>query len=204
MKSLRLSELSVRDTYQLLISSIVPRPIAFVSTVSKTGVTNVAPFSFFSGVSSKPPCLSIAIARKPDGSLKDTLANIRGSGEFVVNTANEWLFDQMVDSAAPYPSETSEFEAIGLTPLASTMIKAPRVKESSLQLECILHKEVEIGDGSAGSSTLVIGEILVVHMKEDLATERGVDIDGLKPISRLGGSDYATIGEKKKKRVPAI
>ncbi len=204
MKSILLSELSVRDTYQLLISSIVPRPIAFVSTISKEGVSNVAPFSFFSGVSSNPPCLSIAIAQKPDGTAKDTLRNIRESGEFVVNSANEWFFEQMVDAAAAYPEASSEFDAVGLTPIASTQIQAPRVAESALQMECRLHKEIEIGDGSPGSSTLVIGEILVLHMRDDVAGERGADIDTLKPISRLGGSLYGTIGEKKKRRVPSV
>src|SRR5262245_26819747 len=121
---------SVREVYLMLISSVVPRPIAFVSTRSAAGVTNLAPFSYFNGVSSKPPIVSVSIGyRRWRGAIvkKDTLRNIEETGEFVVNVATEALLAQVNQSSAEYPPDVSEISEVGLTPLPSDLVKPPRI-----------------------------------------------------------------------------
>jgi flavin reductase (DIM6/NTAB) family NADH-FMN oxidoreductase RutF len=196
-KTFEADKISQREMYRFIIGAIVPRPIAFVSTISKEGVGNLAPYSFFNGVSSNPPCLIISISRKGDssGDKKDTLRNIEETGEFVVNSANEWLIEPLVHCAGAFPYGVDEMQKAGLTPLASQFVRPARVKESAIQLECKLHQLVEIGDGSAGSTTLVIGRIVAVHMLEQAFKENRPDYQFLKPVGRLGGLSYATLGE---------
>jgi flavin reductase (DIM6/NTAB) family NADH-FMN oxidoreductase RutF len=180
--------------YKIMIGAIVPRPIAFVSTISGAGVGNVAPFSFFNGVSSEPPCLVFSVTRKSNGDKKDTLRNIEETRGFVVNTVSEWMADPMNQSAAEYPYGVDEMEKVGLTPLPSTRVKAPRVKEAAVQMECVLHQTVEIGEGP-GSSTLVIGKIVAVHLHDNVYKDGKIDIHSLKPVARLAGASYGRLGE---------
>jgi flavin reductase (DIM6/NTAB) family NADH-FMN oxidoreductase RutF len=171
----------------------VPRPIALVSTISPEGKGNLAPFSFFNGVASDPPTLVISVSAKRDGTRKDTLRNIEANRQFVVNMASEWMVEPMHETSAEYPYGVDEMSKVGLTPLASIRVAPPRVLESPVQLECELHSMVEIGEGTQGSSTLVIGRILVIHVADtayDPATRR-VRVEDLRPISRLGGAQYA-------------
>ncbi|MCC7442620.1 MAG: flavin reductase family protein [Bdellovibrionales bacterium] len=179
--------------YKLLIGSIVPRPIAWVSTVSARGVTNVAPYSFFNGVASKPLSLAFSITRRPDGSDKDTLANIRATNQFVVNSANEWMAEAMHQTSGAYAPGESEFAKAGLTPEPSVEVKPPRVKGAAVQMECELLKLVPIGDGSVGSAHLVIGKILMIHAHESVYHDGKIDLAAYKPLSRLAGDSYGRV-----------
>jgi len=187
--------MDVPSIYRLMISAIVPRPIAWVSTIDAQGRTNLAPFSYFNAVASAPPCLMFSVAVNPDGSRKDTLLNIIETGQFVVNGATLPLMDQVNTTAAPFPRGVSEFEKAGLTPEPSQLVKPPRVREALLALECELMQTIAIGDGGVGSSTMVIGRILCLHAREDAVDERGaLKPEVLEPLARLGGQDYGILG----------
>lgn len=206
-KSVDFNAIPAQERYKIIIGAIVPRPIALISTIGPDGSGNLAPFSFFNGVSSNPACLVVSIASKVDtsGGKKDTLHNIERTGEFVVNSVTSWMLDQAVHSAASYPYGIDEMLKAGLTPIASLKVKAPRVRESAVQFECTLHKLVEIGDGSPGSSTLVIGQIQMAHIAEQAITPDGrVDLTSLQPIGRLGGVSYAELGAILNRPVPKV
>jgi flavin reductase (DIM6/NTAB) family NADH-FMN oxidoreductase RutF len=134
-----------RQIYRMLVGSVVPRPIGWASTVSASGRTNLAPFSFFTVVCVVPPMISLTIARNPDGSEKHTLKNAKETGEFCFNVVTEPVWKEMVDSANGFPEEESEFDKTGLTPLPSVKIKPPRVKEVPIHFECRLHQVIELG-----------------------------------------------------------
>lgn len=189
------SEIGPKATYKLLIGSIVPRPIAFVSTLGPEGIGNLAPFSFFNGVSSNPPAVMIAITRKADGSIKDTLRNIEATGQFVVNSVNEGIVKQMNQCSAEYPYGVDEMQKVGLTPLPSEKIRPSRVKESAFQLECTLYNTLQVGDGSEGSSTIVVGQIVMMHFQPNLYKDGRILPAELQPISRMGGTGYSKLGE---------
>jgi len=186
-----------RENYKLLIGSILPRPIAFVSTISKSGIHNLAAYSFFNAITSNPPSVCFAPSRKSsDASKKDTLVNIEETGEFVINVVTENIVEQMNDTAPDFPPEVSEFEEVGLTPVDSQIVKAPRVLESPVNLECKLLQVVEIGPAEPGGGFLVIGEIVLFHIQDALYNSGRIDTEMLNPISRLAGTEYATIGKR--------
>lgn len=194
MVSLDPQQIGSKATYKLLIGAIVPRPIAFVSTTNAEGIGNLAPFSFFNGVSSNPPAVMIAITRKPHpdqpNNKKDTLRNIESTGQFVVNTVNEWIAEPMNQCSSEYPYGVNEMEKVGLTPLPSLKVRPPRVKESSIHFECELYDTLEVGDGSEGSSTIVVGRIVMLHI-DSAAYENGkIILEKIQPISRLAGTSY--------------
>lgn len=189
------SVLPAKEIYKLLIGAIVPRPIAFVSTVSASGVGNLAPFSFFNGISSNPPCLMISVSRKDDGSKKDTLRNIEETGQFVVNSANEWLIEPLVHCAGAYPYGVDEMSIVGLTPMPSVRVRPPRVRESAVQFECETYKTVEIGDGSPGSTTVIFGRILLAHAHSTVYKNGRIDFSAYRTIGRLGGFGYGRVLE---------
>lgn len=195
MVSLDFSEVSQRDRYKLLIGAVVPRPIALVSTVSREGVGNLAPFSFFNAISSDPPCLMISITRKSGGDKKDTLKNIEATGEFVVNTVSEWLIEPVNQCSAEYPYGVSEMEKVGLTPEASLLVCPPRVKESPVQMECKLHKTLEVGDGNPGSAVIVVGEIVAMHVWDAAYSNGRILLEKIAPVARLAGTSYAKVAE---------
>ena len=195
--------LPVRDMYHLMNGTIIPRPIAFVSTINAAGVVNLAPFSFFNGVSSNPPCLMVSIAPKSDGSKKDTLRNIEETGQFVVNTASLWLAEPLVYCGAEFAYGVNEMAKAGLTPMPSIKVKAPRVKEAAVNFECELYKLVQIGDGTPGSSTAVFGKIVQVHIIRSAYENGRVKFSELAPLSRLGGFAYAALGDTFELKVPA-
>jgi len=183
--------LSVRQTYELMTGCIMPRPIAFVSTISAEGVGNLAPFSYFTGITSTPPTLCFAPARKPDGSKKDTLINIEQTGEFVVNTVQEKLLRPMARTAQSFPPETDEFSEAGLTPVPSEKIKVPRVGESLISMECVLRQVVEVGAAAAGGGFLVIGEIVLFHVSPTVLNAAGeIDAQKMQPAGRLNGKNF--------------
>ena len=192
---LKPENLSIKDNYKLIIGSILPRPIALVSTLSDDGVPNLAPFSFFTGLTSKPPMIGFAPALKgKEANKKDTLSNIESSGEFVVNIVTEDISEQMNKTAFEFPPDVDEFEIAGFTAIDSEIVKPPRVKESPINLECKLYQVVYIGDGTAGSGAFVIGEIVAYHIDDALYNDGRIDTALLKPVGRLAGQDYTTLG----------
>lgn len=180
----------VRANYHFLTSAVMPRPIAWVTTVDPdTGVLNAAPFSWFQAVCSDPPMVMLAIQRRADGSPKDTTRNIRASGEFVVNVSPKSLAEAMVRSSGEYPPDVSEVEALGLRTVASKAVTPPRLADSPVHLECRLHREIPLG-AKAGTS-LILGE--VVHIAADdavLDARQNVDPGKLVLVARLGGQEY--------------
>ena len=190
-------ETSIRDVYKLMIGSILPRPIAFVSTTSSEGILNLAPFSFFTGITSQPPTVCFSPGRRPtDGAKKDTLNNIQTTGEFVINVVTEAIAEQMNEAATDFPPEIDEFEQTGLTPVPSKVVTPPRVKESPINLECKLHQVIEIGPKGPGGGALVIGEIVMFHVADELVRDGRIDTSALKPIGRLAGQEYTTLGRR--------
>lgn len=195
MLKLDLSQISPIETYKLMIGSIVPRPIAFVSTLNTNGSVNLAPFSFFNGVGSNPPSLMFAIVNKTGGEKKDTLKNIEREKEFVVNLASAELAEPLNYCGTDFAYGESEMEKSGLTPTPSQKIKAPRVAECPIQMECELYNTMLVGDGSAGSSTIVVGKILIMHVDQTIYNDGKILIEKLNPLARLSGSSYSLVGD---------
>jgi flavin reductase (DIM6/NTAB) family NADH-FMN oxidoreductase RutF len=187
-----------KDNYKLMIGSILPRPIAFVSTKSKDGIDNLAPFSFFNGVCSNPPTISFCPVRKgTDGEIKDTLRNIQDTGVFALNIVSESFATEMVSTATEFPPEVSEFEESGLSPIPCQNIDVMRVGESKITFECELNQIIEIGDGSPGSGFLVLGTIVLFHVSDDLYENGRIDLEKLQPIGRLAGANgYCRISDR--------
>lgn len=185
---------SYRENHKIMIGSILPRPIAFVSTRSREGILNLAPFSYFNGVCSDPPTIMFAPARRPyDGKTKDTLNNIRTTGQFVVNIVSEDFAPQMVACATDYEPEVDEFQVSGLTPASSVKVKPPRVAEAKISFECRLNQIVEIGSGEAGSGFVVLGTIVLFHLDEEVYQDGRINLEVLKPLGRLAGNRYARV-----------
>lgn len=187
--------LSRRDGYFLMISAIVPRPIAFVTTRGRNGHTNAAPFSYFTGVSSSPPSLLICSGRRPDG-VKDTERNILETGEFVVNVVVERMMEAVVIAGTDHPPEVSEIDLAGLEVIPGARVAAPRVVASPVSLECRLLQSIDV----AGSA-VIAGEVVWMHVRDDLlmpsphSATPVIDPVKLQPIARLGGDFYARLGE---------
>ena len=185
---------SFQENHKLMIGSIVPRPIAFVSTKSTNGILNLAPFSYFNGVCSKPPTIMFAPARRGyDGLTKDTLNNIRSTKEFVVNLVSEEIVEPMVECATDYDKEIDEFKISNLTPIDSDKISSPRVKESKVSYECELNTIVEIGEAEPGAGFVVIGTIVMFHIQDDVYNDGRIDLKALNPIGRLAGNSYTRV-----------
>jgi flavin reductase (DIM6/NTAB) family NADH-FMN oxidoreductase RutF len=179
-----------RNIYKLMIGVIVPRPIAFVSSISPEGIRNLAPFSFFTGISANPPTvLFCPMVRLSDGATKDTINNIGKTREFVVNVVSEEFADRMNVCSTEFPPDVDEFEKSGLTPVPSDLVRPPRVKESHVNMECRLVQIVTISTLPLGGS-IVIGEILRFHVDEALFDDFKIDPDRLRPIGRMGGPSY--------------
>jgi flavin reductase (DIM6/NTAB) family NADH-FMN oxidoreductase RutF len=192
------SEVDSKEFYKILVGSILPRPIAWVSTVSKAGVDNLAPFSFFSVASVKPPVLCFAPALKSvnDAPMeKDTLKNIRETGEFVVNIVSRSLVEKMNQTSYEYPETISEFDAAGLTREPSSLVKAKRVAESLINFECKLFQIIEIGKDVQGG-TLILGEIVAAHLDERVFQNAKIEIQALEPVGRLGGLWYSGVADR--------
>lgn len=181
-----------REVYRLLTGSVVPRPIGWASTISASGVTNLAPFSFFTVVCLVPPMISLTISRNPDGSEKHTLKNIRETGEFCFNVVTGRVWKEMVDSANGIPEHECEFESTGLTPIPSVKVKPPRVGEVPIHFECKLHQVIELGPLR---HPLCIGEVVYFHVDPACMSGRYIDMQKLDPIGRLNGFQYVTLGD---------
>ncbi|MBI89796.1 MAG: hypothetical protein CMM95_00135 [Rickettsiales bacterium] len=184
-------EISFSDTHKIMIGSIVPRPIAFVSTISKDGKNNVAPFSYFNGVCSNPPTIMFAPARRAwDGKRKDTLNNIIDNNEFVINLVSESFAEKMVACSTDFDSEVDEFKISGLSPKESSKVKPPRVGESKISFECELNQIIEIGNGDPGSGFIVIGTIVLFHIDDEIYDNGKILLEKFEPLGRLAGNLY--------------
>ncbi|MGC1783925.1 MAG: flavin reductase family protein [Acidobacteriaceae bacterium] len=195
MKTLNPSEQSPQDTYKLLVGAVVPRPIAFVSSLDAQGVRNLAPFSFFTVASANPPivCFCPMVRGASKGGLqstKDTLRNILATREFVVNIVSEEFAAKMNACSGDYPPEVDEFAVAALTPLDSEVVHPPRVAESHVQMECRLEQVVHVSTEPLGGS-LVLGRVLRFHIRESVLDNFRIDPDKLHAIGRMAGSTYA-------------
>ncbi|MFJ5716783.1 flavin reductase family protein [Neobacillus sp. NPDC093127] len=194
MLSIDPASLSERENYKFLIGSIIPRPIAFVTTISKDGVLNGAPFSYFNIVSSNPPMISLSIQRS-EGRQKDTARNVIESRQFVVHIVDEQNVGKINKTAANLPPEVSEIELANLTPVESVKISVPGVKEAKIRMECSLEHSLELGGSGTPGCDLIIGKVVQFHIESDIYENGRIDPRGLAAVSRLAGNNYAKIGE---------
>jgi flavin reductase (DIM6/NTAB) family NADH-FMN oxidoreductase RutF len=177
----------VVDVYQMLVGLVTPRPIAWVTTLSKAGIVNLAPFSFFNAFGANPPVVVFSPTLKRDGSKKDTLLNIEANGEFVINASSEKHAELINLSSKMLPFDESELSLTGQSTIASTNIAPPRLADVPFALECRLMQIIPVGHGPI-SANLVIGEVLMMHVDDAILGEnRQPDPRQLKAIARLGG-----------------
>jgi flavin reductase (DIM6/NTAB) family NADH-FMN oxidoreductase RutF len=192
------ADCDLKQIYKLLTGLIVPRPIALVSTVARSGVANLAPFSAFCQVGANPPAVLFCPAlRAPGGKdmgchsdlRKDTLRNVEETGEFVVNVVNETIAASVNDTAAEVPPEVDEFQLAGLTPMASEAVRPPRVAESPAQIECKLLQVIYVGR-APGAGVIVLGEVVRFHVREDLFEDFRIDPAALDAVGRMAGNTW--------------
>ena len=191
---LELAQLPAIERYKLLIGLVIPRPIAWVSTFSANGVANCAPFSFFNVISEDPPLCIISFNWRSDREIKHTLKNIRRTGEFVVNLADEGTANAMHLTGGEIPESESEFTKFGLTPVPAKLVKHPRIGEAAASFECKLERRINFGP----EREMVVGEILLVHAREgiiDPATKR-ISEELYRPVGRLFANRYCSTGER--------
>ena len=185
-----------RANFKTLLSCVIPRPIAFVSTISQAGVPNLAPFSFFNGVGSNPPAVIFSPCTKADGTSKDTIINLRSVPECVVNVVPYAVRNEMNQASFAYPPDVNEFEAAGFTPLPSQFVRPSRVAESPVQMECKLLQIVPVGDGPL-SANICVCHVLCFHIAAEVYVPDGTaDVAKLDLIARLGGEDYSTTRDR--------
>ncbi|MCY8719370.1 flavin reductase family protein [Bacillus sp. S10C12M] len=191
-------QLSAKDTYKLLSGAVIPRPIAFVTTLSSSGAVNAAPFSFYNVVSSDPPLLSISVNRT-EGRQKDTARNAVENGEFVVHVSDEAIIEDINETAASLGPDESELSRTSLHPVESKAVSVPGIKEARIRFECTLERHITFdNDQGVTTADLLIGRVLCFHLDEKVydADKGYVLTDELKPASRLAGNHYAKLGEE--------
>ncbi|MFC2015293.1 flavin reductase family protein [Chloroflexota bacterium] len=181
------ANLEQQNLSHLLTDIVVPRPIAWISTVNNKGVSNLAPFSAYSMVGAKPMVVCFTASTTRNGQKKDTLLNVELTKEFVISVVTEDLAEAMNKTSAPYPEDISEYEEVGLTPIKADVVKVPMVGESPVNMECRVLQILEFGQ-SPTLSSLVIGEVLLVHIADELYDKQTGRILGLKAVGRLGGN----------------
>lgn len=188
------SELTPRERYKVLTSFILPRPIAWVTTIGPTGVVNAAPFSFFNAFCEDPPLCMFAANRKPDGQDKDTFLNIQRTGEFVVNLTDEPLARAMHESSGDFPPDIGEPDYLGLKLAPSTTIAAPRLADTPWAMECKLWKLIDVND----DRKLIMGEGLHFHIRDELWDDEAmrVRMDRYHPIGRMFADRYCRTDDR--------
>jgi len=180
-----------RDLHRLYLGFVQPRPIAWASTLSRDGKPNLAPFSFYNMVSANPPVVLFSPALNSRGEAKDTLRNVRETGEFVVATVTESNARAMNETSTEYPHDVSEFEAAGLTPLPAKVVRAHLVKESPINIECRVRQIISLGH-EPGAGQVVFGDVLVLHIDDTILNDQGlIDADRLQAVARMGGHEYS-------------
>ncbi|WP_028545905.1 flavin reductase family protein [Paenibacillus taiwanensis] len=196
MISIDPAEQTDHDNYKLLIGSVVPRPIAFVTTLSQEGTLNAAPFSYFSIVASHPPLLSLSVQRKA-GKVKDTTRNTIDRGELVIHITDETIIEQVNLTASNLPPDKSEIDLTHLTPVASDLIAVPGIKEPKIRMECRLEQAIALGGtNEQPACDLLIVRVVRFHIAEDVYQNGRILAEQLHPISRMAGHDYTKLGEK--------
>lgn len=183
-----------RSVYKIMIGSILPRPIGWISTVNTKGEPNLAPFSFFSPVCANPAhILFCPTIRGTDNGVKDTLLNVRATGEFVANIVTQELAEAMNITSTEFPHSVNEFEQAGLSAVPSTTVRPPRVGESPIIFECKVAEILEFGS-HPGAGSVVIGRVVHLHVSDEVLQQRDkIDLQALKPIGRLAGASYCRV-----------
>ncbi|PLS81402.1 MAG: hypothetical protein CYG59_06085 [Chloroflexi bacterium] len=185
------AEQTRKDNYKLLIGAVVPRPIAWVSSLSMAGVPNLAPFSYFTIACQDPPMLLFCPQRRADGTIKDTQRNIAATGEFVLHIVSEALVGSMNQTAAEYPPELSEWEQTQLAAAPSLRVAPPRIADAPIAFECRV--EQQLGVGGATGADIIVGRVLLAHIRDDVYEDGYVRLERLQPVGRLAGHDYARV-----------
>jgi len=184
-----------QDAYKLMISTVVPRPIALVTTTDQNGVVNAAPFSFFNVLGANPPIVALGLDTHPEKVFKDTSANIRQSGEFVIHIVNNRIAEQMNICATDFGSEVNELEEAGLTTLPSVKVTPPRIAEAPVAMECKRLVTLEFG----AAHNIVMGQVHYMHISDDLvidADKHYIDVGKLDAVGRLNAAAYARITDR--------
>ncbi|MGE7780078.1 flavin reductase family protein [Peribacillus sp. NPDC097264] len=195
MISINPESLSERENYKFLTGSLIPRPIALITTQSETGIINAAPFSFFNIVSSNPPMLSVSVQRKK-GVQKDTARNAIKSGEFIVHITDEDIVEDVNQTAAELRPEESELTLTKFTTVASDKVAVPGLKEAKVRFECKLERAIPLaGSVDDPGCDLLIGRVVCYHIDQGIYHEGRIDQNGLKPVARLAGQTYTKLGE---------
>jgi flavin reductase (DIM6/NTAB) family NADH-FMN oxidoreductase RutF len=191
---LELAQLPVLERYKLLIGLVIPRPIAWVSTWSENGVANCAPFSFFNVISEDPPLCILSFNWRSDGAIKHSLKNLRRTGEFVVNLADEGTANAMHLSGTELPEAESEFTKYGLTPAPAKLVKHPRIAEAAASLECRVERRINFGP----EREMVVGEILLVHARDGIIdpVSKRISEERYRPVGRLFAERYCTTRQR--------
>lgn len=188
-----LDDLTPTERHRWLTPIIAPRPIAFVSSLSASGVGNLAPFSFFAMGGQRPQSVAFCPIADRSGNPKDTLRNVRETGEFVINIVSRAMAEQVNQASAPYPFEVDEFDVTGFTRVASEIVKPPRVAEAPASLECRVFQLVPHGEGPQ-HGTWVIGEVLMLHVRDELLAADGLpDTGKIQPAARMGRHEWAFV-----------
>lgn len=184
------SKISPKDRYKLLVSSVVPRPIALTTSIDRNGVVNAAPFSWFNAMGATPPTLVLGLDSREPGVAKDTLLNIRDTDEFVVNLVDEEMGEKMVVCAVEYPRGVNELEKAGLSAIPSSQVKVPRIGESPVSMECRLRMAIDIGAGR----TIIVGQVVHYHIRDDLidTNKMYVATERMHLIGRMHGRGWYT------------
>ncbi len=182
-----------REAYHLLISTIAPRPIGWISTLDADGNPNIAPYSFFNAVGGIPPTVMFSVSIPRSGRIKDTLTNARTTGEFVVNIVSEAQAERMVQTSGMYAPGVNEFDMAGLEMAPCVDVKPPRVADSPIAMECKVTQIVPVQDTN---NTMILGQVQRYHVRSDLLrADKTIDIKKMAPVVRLGGIEYASVGD---------
>ena len=202
---LKPNEISIKERYKMTIGAILPRPIAWVSTMDGAGNLNAAPFSYFTGVCNDPMTLLFCVGNAPQpekAGKKDTLRNIEEVSEFVINLTNQETAEAMNLTATILPHGHSEFEWAGITPAPSETIRVPRIAEAPIAYECKLQRIVTVSDQPGGGSA-VFGEVQCIHVRDDIYDNGYILLDKYQPIGRIGGAGYVRVTDTfEMQRVP--
>lgn len=188
--TIRFADLTAREAYKVIIGTVVPRPIAWVTTRSAGGVVNAAPYSFFNCLSADPPILAIGVENKPDRSFKDTAWNIRETEEFTVNICDVATTERMAATAAPFAPDVDELNAVGLTAVPGVVVGCPRIAEAPVAFECRRHVSIAL----SAAREIILGRIEMAHIREDIINLENYHSDPVKldAIGRMGGDGYST------------
>lgn len=189
------NELEYSAIYKLLTGAVIPRPIGWISSISESGINNLAPFSYFNAVGEDPPHVMFSTVRS-NNTNKDTLNNVLATKQFVVNMVTEELAERMNATSQPVPADIDEFKLTGLTPIPSIKIKPMRVKESLVTFECEMVHHYFLEDHKNGGACIIIGRIVMMHFDNNVLLDNyKINLETYKPIARLAGSNYAKLGE---------